>query len=169
MGGPQSRYGRHGEENILDLTGTRTPNIRPSSLWSVAIPTELSRLLLRATLMHNEVHCIQGDKWILLSAYFCYLKKRKVMKSSCCPCIYVSVHVCPSVCVPPLNFVSTLMRSPCSLSLSPSYRCYATGRLSVLPLIFRFLCVHILSKESRLLVLPRTSCIILYRTVRYIL
>jgi hypothetical protein len=32
FGGPQSRFGRHGEEKILDPTGTRTPTPRSSSL-----------------------------------------------------------------------------------------------------------------------------------------
>jgi hypothetical protein len=45
LGGPQSRYGRRGEEKILDPTGTRTPNPRSSSPWPVAIPTTPSRLL----------------------------------------------------------------------------------------------------------------------------
>jgi hypothetical protein len=43
--GPHSRSGRRGEEKILDPTGTRTPIPRSSSLWPVAIPTALSRLL----------------------------------------------------------------------------------------------------------------------------
>jgi hypothetical protein len=45
LGGPQSRSGRHGEEKILDPTGTRTPTPRSSRPLPVAIPTELSRLL----------------------------------------------------------------------------------------------------------------------------
>jgi hypothetical protein len=39
LGGPQSRYGQHGEEKILDPTGTWTPTPWPSSLQPVAIPT----------------------------------------------------------------------------------------------------------------------------------
>jgi hypothetical protein len=31
LGGPQSPYGRRGEEKILDPTGSRTPTPRPSS------------------------------------------------------------------------------------------------------------------------------------------
>jgi hypothetical protein len=31
LGGPQNRSGRHGEEKILDPTGTRTPTPRSSS------------------------------------------------------------------------------------------------------------------------------------------
>jgi hypothetical protein len=40
LGGPQSRYGRCGEEENLAPAGNRTPAVQP-----VAIPTELSRLL----------------------------------------------------------------------------------------------------------------------------
>jgi hypothetical protein len=43
LGGPQNQSGRRGEEKILDLTGARTPTSRPSSPYSVAIPTALSR------------------------------------------------------------------------------------------------------------------------------
>jgi hypothetical protein len=46
FGGPQSRSGRPGEDKIVDPTGTRTPTPRSSSPWPVAIPTELSRLLM---------------------------------------------------------------------------------------------------------------------------
>jgi hypothetical protein len=37
LGGPQSRYGRRGEEKILDLTGTGTPDIlgRPARTQSL--------------------------------------------------------------------------------------------------------------------------------------
>jgi hypothetical protein len=42
---PQSRSGRHGEEKILDPTGTRTSTPRSSSPQPVAIPTALTRLL----------------------------------------------------------------------------------------------------------------------------
>jgi hypothetical protein len=44
LGEPQSPSGRHGEEKILDATGTRTPTPRSSSPYAVAIPTALPRL-----------------------------------------------------------------------------------------------------------------------------
>jgi hypothetical protein len=47
LGGPQSRFGRRGEEKILDPTGTRNPTPRSSSPWPVAIPTALSSLFIR--------------------------------------------------------------------------------------------------------------------------
>jgi hypothetical protein len=53
LGGPQRRSGRRGEEKILDLTGTRTPTPRSSSLQPVAIPTTLSRLLKN---YHHNYH-----------------------------------------------------------------------------------------------------------------
>jgi hypothetical protein len=31
LGGPQSRFGRRGEEEIIDIIGTRTPTPRSSS------------------------------------------------------------------------------------------------------------------------------------------
>jgi hypothetical protein len=45
LGGPQGQFGRRGEEKIINLTGVRTPILRPSSLYTVAIPIALSRLL----------------------------------------------------------------------------------------------------------------------------
>jgi hypothetical protein len=39
LGGPQSRYGRHWEEKILDLTGTRIPTQPVASCYTdYAIP-----------------------------------------------------------------------------------------------------------------------------------
>jgi hypothetical protein len=46
LGGPRNQSGRHGEENNLAPTGTRTPTPRSSSPKPVAIPTKLSRLPL---------------------------------------------------------------------------------------------------------------------------
>jgi hypothetical protein len=48
LGGPQSRSGRGGEENILDPTGTRTAIPQSSSPQPVARPTALSRLPTKA-------------------------------------------------------------------------------------------------------------------------
>jgi hypothetical protein len=55
LGGPQSRFGRLGEDKILDPTGTRTPTPPPSNPQAVAIPTELSRLLVVSTRKYNTL------------------------------------------------------------------------------------------------------------------
>jgi hypothetical protein len=44
LGGPQSRFGRHGEEKILECTEAQTPTPLASSPLPVAILTTLSRL-----------------------------------------------------------------------------------------------------------------------------
>jgi hypothetical protein len=43
--GPRAGLDKRGKEKILDLTGTRTPTPRSSSLYPVVIHTALSRLL----------------------------------------------------------------------------------------------------------------------------
>jgi hypothetical protein len=58
LGGPQSRFGRLGEEKILHLTGTRTPIPRSSSPQPVAIRTTLSRLL--KTVYNDEKNLNSG-------------------------------------------------------------------------------------------------------------
>jgi hypothetical protein len=64
------RTGLDDVEKILDPTGTRTPTPRPSSLQSVTIPTELSRLrnLKRKkaksrTKGHKEARNKWRDRW----------------------------------------------------------------------------------------------------------
>jgi hypothetical protein len=70
FGGPQIRYGRCGEEKILDPTGTRTPTPGPSSLLPIAIPTTLSRLQMKSILFWNTmlilncpISCIMIRGW----------------------------------------------------------------------------------------------------------
>jgi hypothetical protein len=55
---------------------------------------------------------------------------------------------CLSLCVSPPIFVMRLARSPCSLGMNipPNFFCFYT--------------VRVVSKESRRLILPRTSCCI---------
>jgi hypothetical protein len=68
------------------------------------------------------------------------------MRSHCCPCVCVCVCVCVSLGIPPIVARQRLGKSSLVV-VGNSYVFYA---------------VRVVSKESRRLVLPRTSCFKLY-------
>jgi hypothetical protein len=60
LGGPQSWSGRRAEEKILDPNGTRVPTPRWPSPQSVAIPTDLTRLLDKTWWSLNKRGSVEG-------------------------------------------------------------------------------------------------------------
>jgi hypothetical protein len=88
----------------------------------------------------------------------------RLVRSLCC-CLYI--RLCLSICLYPLLFYRRLRLinhlAICqSVCLSPShnfcYEAYEITLLSLSPNCVVFCAVHVVSKESRRLVLPRTFC-----------